>query len=166
MTSFTAALTGQAHREACGLLIRPDGQEDLCFALWHPSQGRTRFTALLSELVLPQPGEREVHGNASLAPAYLQRALGVAMERGSGLAFMHSHPAPGWQGMSGDDVEAEQTMAAQARACTGLPLVGLTVDSDELWSARFWEKTARQYVRTWCESTRVVGEGFAVTFND
>jgi hypothetical protein len=90
------------------------------------------------------------------------------MEKQGGIAFQHSHLGPGWQGMSGDDIRTEQAMAAQAKAATGLPLVGMTVGTDGAWSARFWEKTGpSSYERVWCESTRVIGEeGIGVTFDD
>jgi len=90
------------------------------------------------------------------------------MDKGGGIAFTHSHLGPGWQGMSGDDIRTEQAMAAQAKAATGLPLVGMTVGTDGAWSARFWEKVGpSSYERVWCKSVRVIGEqGLNVTFAD
>lgn len=83
-----------------------------------------------------------------------------------GLAFLHSHPGPGWQDMSRDDIAAERGHAASARAATGLPFVGLTLGSDGAWSARFWEKTApKTYERRWCENVRVVGRKLAITWH-
>lgn len=168
MNSYSLALSTAVHRQAADHLLRADGQEDLCFAIWHQSRGRDRTTALLHSLVLPKEGEREVHGNVSFLPAYFERALGAAIEAGGGLALLHSHPGgQGWQGMSSDDVRAEQGTAAAARGATGLPLVGLTMGSDEALSARFWEKVApRSYERRWCESTRVVGERLSVAYCD
>jgi molybdopterin-synthase adenylyltransferase len=164
---YSTALSSAVHAAATAYLLRADGQEDLCFGLWYPSRGTERTTALLQRLILPQPGERLVHGNASFLPAYFQRALGEAMAAGAGLAFLHSHPAPGWQGMSPDDVRAEDGHAAAAKGATGLPLVGLTLGTDGAWSARFWEKIGpRRYERRWCVSSRVVGERMAVTFHD
>ena len=163
----SVALSSELHAQALAHLVREDRQEDLCFALWYPSQGTERRTALLQQLVLPQNGERRVHGNASFLPQYFQRAIGAALAAKAGLAFLHSHPAPKWQDMSPDDVQAEQGHAAATKGATGLPLVGLTVGNDGAWSARFWEKTGpRQYERRWCVSTRVVGERLAVTYHD
>ena len=81
---------------------------------------------------------------------------------------MHSHPAPGWQHMSNDDIQTEKAMAAQAKAITGLPLLGMTIGTDGAWSGRYWEKVGpRRYERAWCQSIRVIGdEGLQVTFYD
>src|SRR5437660_12694374 len=130
---YSAAIPTPVHDRAAGHLVRPDGQEDLCFGLWFPSQGKGRLTALVQNLVLPRQGERRVHGNASFLPNYFERALGAAVAAGAGLAFLHSHPAPGWQGMSRDDVVAEEGHAAAARGATGLPLLGLTAGNDGAW---------------------------------
>jgi molybdopterin/thiamine biosynthesis adenylyltransferase len=155
---YSVALPATVHEPAINHLIREDGQEDLCFALWHPSKGRRRTTALIQRLILPLDGERHIHGNASFMAEYFERALGEAVKTKAGLAFLHSHPAPGWQGMSRDDIVAEQGHAAAVKAATGMPFVGLTAGVDGAWSARFWEKTApRTYKRYWCESVRVVG---------
>lgn len=163
--TYSAALSEPVHREASRHLIRPDGQEDLCFALWRPSQGETRTSALVSELILPREGERRIHGNASFSPHYFERALGIATKANAGLAFLHSHPGPGWQDMSDDDRGAEQGHAAATRGGTGLPLVGLTLGTDGAWSARFWEKTApRTYERRWYSHVRVVGERLVITY--
>jgi len=165
--TYSIAMPALIDRELVSHLLRADGQEDLCFALWHPSNGTTRMTALLYRAILPQAGERRVHGNASFLPAYFERAVGEAVAENAGLAFLHSHPGPGWQDMSDDDVRAEQTHAAASKGATGLPLVGLTLGTNGTWSARFWEKTRpRIYERRWCTHVRVVGERLGVTYAD
>ncbi len=164
---FSAAIPSDVHLAAMGHLISSDGQEDLCFALWYPSRGDERTTALVRELVLPKRGERHVHGNVSFSAAYFERAIGRAVACRAGLALMHSHLGPGWQGMSSDDVEAERSHAAAAKGATGYPLVGLTLGTDGAWSARFWQKTGpKKYQRQWCYSVRVVGQRLRVTHND
>jgi hypothetical protein len=90
--SHSIAMTQQVSDAARRHLRRKDGQEDLCFALWYPSLGRSRLTALIHKLILPQNGERNVHGNASFEPAFFERALSEAAASGAGLALMHSHP--------------------------------------------------------------------------
>jgi len=166
--SYSIAFTSSGHAEAAAHLLRKDGQEDLCFALWYPSRGKIRTSALISSIIFPHRNDRQVHGNASFNPSYFERSLGMALEKGAGLAFMHSHPGPGWQDMSPDDIEAESGRAAATQAATGLPLVGLTLANDHSWSGRFWEKVEpKLYQRKWCETVRVIGDdGLVVTFMD
>lgn len=148
-------------------LIRSDAQEDLAFALWTPSQGKNRMTALLHTIVFPEDRDRQVHGNVSFNPAYFERVCSMALREGCGIAFLHSHPFPGWQGMSDDDIAAEQKIVGAVAALTELPLLGMTVGSDGTWSARMWMHVeGRQYRRVWCHSVRVAGTALKVDFND
>jgi hypothetical protein len=164
---YSTAISSILNKELLAHLLRDDEQEDLCFALWHPSKGQERVTALIQQLVLPKHGEHQIHGNASFLPSYFERVIGLALENNAGIAFLHSHLGPGWQGMSRDDITAEKRMAATVQATTGLPLLGLTLATDEAWSARFWHKVAPQtYERDWCSTVRVVGESFRITYND
>ena len=168
---FDVALTAEAHSTSTKHLLyyfdRDMLQEDLCFALWRPSTGELRQTALIDEIILPREDERTLHGNASFQPGYLGRAIRIARDKKAGLAFMHSHPGPGWQGMSPADVEAECNVIAYPAGATGLPLVGLTVGSDGYWSARFWERDGKNMHRRWCDKVRVVGsKSYKVDFND
>jgi hypothetical protein len=134
--------------------------------LWRASQGDEHFTALLSELVLPEAGERILQGNVSFTAGYLERVLQRARASGMGVALLHNHFTPGWQGMSDDDVDAERGRAARVLTATNLPLLGMTIATDEAWSARFWPRTApRTYRRQWCETVRVVGQRLRVTYH-
>jgi molybdopterin-synthase adenylyltransferase len=164
----SVAMTSQVHAEACAHLQRADGQEDLCFALWNPSRGKERITALVERLILPHEDERILHGNVSFTPWYLERALAEAAASGRGLALMHSHPlGEGWQDMSPADIAAERSNAGAFLGATHLPLVGLTLSQDAHWSARFWERTApRIYARKWCATVRVVGDQLKMTYMD
>lgn len=164
----SAAISTTAAAALTDHLLRSDGQEDLCFAVYHPSTGRSRTSGLLSEVILPQDGERHVHRTASFETDYFLRAAKVASRAGGGLAFLHSHPGGrGWQGMSGLDRKTERRFAPRAQALTGLPLLGLTMASDRSLSARFWERAGRQdYRRVDCESTRVVGGRLEVSWNE
>ena len=132
-------------------------QEDLCFALWAPSTGNNRTTAIVHKVVLPRGDERELHGGASFLPAYLTRSLLLARSERCGLAFMHSHLTAGWQDMSEPDIVAERDVLAPPANATKLPLVGLTVGTDGYWSARFWIKSDG-FRRHWCTKVRVVGK--------
>ena len=149
-------------------LVRSDRQEDVCFALWYPSRGSDRTTALIHAVILPESGDRAVHGNASFSGRYLARAAALAAAAEAGLALVHSHPGgSGWQGMSVDDLRAEEGNAARVAAMTRMPLVGLTLATrDGAWSARFWEKVGtRAWERRDCEAVKVVGPRLLATFN-
>ena len=165
------AMTGAVSERASAHLLhhyqRGDVQEDLCFALWRPSTGLNRRTGLVYEILLPEEGERSLHGNASFEPRYMARAIRRAMNEGTGLAFMHSHPSKGWQSMSPADIAAERDVLAYPAAATGFPLLGLTIGSDGYWSARFWEKSAAEMSRACCSKVRVVGPNhYRVYFDD
>ena len=168
---FEVALSAEANSASSGHLLQHykgnDLQEDLCFGLWRPSTGNQRYTALVYEILLPQEGERLLHGNASFQPKYLARAISSARQNHAGVAFMHSHPGTGWQGMSDTDVEAERDVLAYPAGATGLPLVGLTIGSDGYWSSRFWERDGEGMRRHWCAKTRVVGpKSYRIYSND
>jgi molybdopterin-synthase adenylyltransferase len=169
MKNFSVVLTDEIHLKLSNHLIREDEQEDLCFATYIPSSGSNRFCGIINELIFPVNDEREVHGNVGFMPEYLERVLKIAAERNEGIAFLHSHPFPGWQGMSRDDVTAESRMSPTVFALTNLPLLGLTLGSDSTWSARFWLKDRfekRKYNRKWCETVRIVGKDLKIIFND
>ncbi|MDX3637133.1 MULTISPECIES: ThiF family adenylyltransferase [Streptomyces] len=169
ITRFSVATTTDVALRLTEHLRRADGQEDCCFVLWRPSTGSRRTTALIVDLVLPEDGERIVHGTVDFTSAYFLRAAGIATERGCGLGFIHSHPrGRRWQRLNAIDHAAEESFAAQPLAITGLPLVGLTfAGADAGYGARIWQQHApRTYVPTEAENVRVVGGRFAVTFND
>ena len=141
-------------------------QEDLAFAFWRPSVGERRLTAVITKLVLPEEGDRVLQGNVAFYPQYIDRVLAEVPD-GSGVAFLHGHPVPGWQGMSDDDVVAERDRLAGAVAGrTGLPLVGLTRGTNGEWSGRLWLRKGRHlYQRRWASSVRVVGPKLAITYH-
>lgn len=164
----SVAMTADTHDVLVGHLLRDDGQEDICLATYRPSTGATRRTALLRRVVLPEPGERAVHGNASLGGGYVLRAAALAQADGCGLVLAHSHPGGrGWQGVSGPDRDAETAYANLAREITGLPLVGMTLAGDQSWSARHWDRgTGRDVEATYAENVRVLGDRLVVSWND
>lgn len=165
--SWVAATDERSFRSFREHLLRGDGQEDICFAIWRPGTAENRSTALIDEPLLPGLGDREVHGNASFTSKYFLRAAQEARDAGGGLALLHSHPGGrGWQDMSDDDVAAERGHAAQAEVLTGLPLVGMTIAGDGALSGRVWERAAiRDMRRTAFESVRVVGSRLRITFD-
>lgn len=163
---LSVALTAELDRALGTHLHKPGWQEDLAFAYWRPSRGTTRLTAVLNDVVWPRTDERLLSGNASFLPRYLDRVLRDVPD-GSGIAFLHGHPGPGWQDMSGDDVVAERDRLAGAVAGrTALPLVGLTRGTDGAWSGRVWARAApRTYQRLWARTVRVVGRSVRTTFH-
>lgn len=152
-------MTEQIHDKLCDFLLRADGQEDVCFAIYRSIDGAARSTALLVEMVEPDVGDREIHGNASFHSTFVRRAIDRAGQLKGGIALLHSHPrGRGWQAMSTDDVAAESGHAAVILAATGFPLVGLTVARDRSWSARFWPREHDySFRRQDCDLVRVAG---------
>ena len=166
-SELSVAMAEGIHAHLSKFLIRKDLQEDLVFALWTPSIGSRRLTALLHTVVFPNEGDRQVHGNVSFNPNYFERVCDLAAEKECGIAFLHSHPATGWQGMSQDDIVAENKMASAVEAITDLPLVGMTIGSDGIWSARMWEQVeGRRYQSRWCHSVRTAGQALKADFHD
>lgn len=168
-TSTSVAMTAATERHLLDRLVRADGQEDLCLATYRPSTGATRCTALITSVIAPEPGERQVHGNATVTGKYVFRGAGIARAERCGLVLLHSHPgATRWQPMSGPDRTAEASYANLAREFTGLPLVGMTLATgDTTWSARHWSRGVGQDVDcTHATNVRVVGDQLAVSWND
>ena len=100
-------MTATLDAELAAHLDKGPEQEDLAFALWRPSLGHTRLTAILQRIVLPEEGERILHGSVAFTAEYVQRVLQLAEESVGadgtyGIALLHSHLGPGWQGMSRD----------------------------------------------------------------
>ncbi len=169
MKRASVAMDGSTHAALAAHLLRADGQEDLCLALWRPSTGQFRETRIVQNPILPRGSDRAVHGNASFSMDYVLRAARLAADEQAGLVFLHSHPAArGWQAMSSADAVAEQRIANLAREATGLPLLGLTLaGGDRAWSARTWDEGAgREISARACEAVRVFGAGLTVTFDD
>ena len=168
---YEAAFTHEASTTALDHLLqhysRGTRQEDLCFGLWRSSTGQRRLTALIYQIILPEPGERSLHGNASFNPEYLGRAVAEACKQQAGLAFMHSHPSHGWQPLSKADRRAERDAIAYPAGATQLPLVGLTVGNDGTWSARFWPLTDNGIRLEWCGKVRTLTpKSYWLSFND
>ncbi len=164
---YSVAIRDGIHQSLAHHLIRQDGQEDLCFAFYSTSTGKTRISGIINDIMLPVAGDRNVHGNVSFNSQYLDRVSSYALKNQLGICFIHSHPASGWQGMSYDDIKAEEMLAPRVKAITKKPLIGLTIGNDQTWSARFWIKIKpKVYQKFWCESVRVAGLKLSVSYNE
>ena len=163
---FSVALSGTLERQLTVHFKKPGHQEDLTFAYWRPSRGAKRFTAILNALALPSQTERHLHGNVAFTSEYLERVL-AERPKDCGIALLHSHLGPGWQGMSNDDIVAERDrLAGVVASSTDLPLLGLTYGTDQSWSARFWLRAGRHcYELSWATTVRSVGEQLRTTFH-
>ena len=165
----SVAMTARTEQDLLGRLVRDDGQEDLCLATYQPSTGLTRVSALVNAVTPPEPGDRHIHGNATVTAEYVLRAAEIAQKQNSGLVLLHSHPgANHWQPMSVPDRDAESSYAYLAREMTGLPLVGMTLATgDGTWSARHWDSgTGRQPGCSHSSNVRVIGDRLTVSWND
>lgn len=169
MKRFSISIPEKVNSELNRFLIRNDGDEDLTFALWNPSSGHKRYTALISEILFPEEGERQRHRNVSFNPQYIKRVCREAASKNCGISLIHSHPFPGWQEMSVDDILAEKIkLSDTVEVLTGLPLVGMTIGSDGTWSGRIWHynRYKKDYQIQWAESVRSVGKQLNISFND
>lgn len=165
--NFSVGITEEHNEVLKKHLIREDGQEDLCFALYNSSNGKSRSTAVIKEIILPNDGDRIVHGNVSFTSQYYDRVSSIALQKGCGICFIHSHPSLGWQSMSSDDILAENMLAPRVKGITGWPLLGMTFSEDFIWSARFWIKDGPKiYNRYYCAQVRVVGKQLQMSYND
>lgn len=169
MRHTSVAMTVGSEEALVRQLVRDDGQEDVCLATYRPSTGLSRSSALVRAVVPPGPGDRLVHGNATITADYILRAAEAAQQDECGLVLLHSHPgASQWQQMSGLDRDCEASYSNLVREVTGLPLVGMTLATQSrTWSARHWDiGVGRAVDCTHSRNVRVIGDKLAVSWND
>ena len=135
-------------------------QEEACFALWRRGDGLNRFTAILGEVILPESRDRALHGTVTLSTGYINRALDFALQANAGVAVLHSHPSSGWQAMSEIDYETERSIIAPFVRETQLPLLGMTMSGNGVWSARIWQSSGNDFNPIDCAAVRRVGPRF------
>jgi hypothetical protein len=169
-TEFSIALAGEHHDRLSTHLTRDDGQEDVCFALWRPSTGGDRATAIITEAILPEPDERKVDRTAWFTGEYALRAARRAAAAGAGVALLHSHPgAISWQSApdGSADAESERKIANLVREITGHALVGLTLSTaSQIWSGRKWDQGRGTSVsHVGATSARVLGDVLRVGYH-
>lgn len=162
MEELSVAMTHETSSSLARHLLRLDGQEDVCLALYAGCTGSRRRTAIVTDVLFPEEGERAVHGNASFTGSYVLRACAEAVKTGAGVMVLHSHPKGlGWQSMSPEDAEAEESYSRLVRLLTGQPLMGMTLAGDGTWSARMWVGAEPFHG----DSVRVVGPSLNVSWN-
>jgi len=133
-------------------------QEEVCLALWRRGDGLNRYTGILGEVVLPADGDRDLHGNVTVHGGYLNRVLDRALKAQAGVAVLHSHPGPGWQALSSVDDNTERRIIAPFIRETRMPLLGMTMGTDGIWSARFWQESGGARIEpVHCREVRRVG---------
>lgn len=160
MTEYSVAWRADVEQTARQHLLqhyaRGRRQEDIALATWYPAEGSNRFTGVIDEVLLPNDDERILQGNVQMTGAFLRRCRNAALSKGAGMAVMHNHLGPGWQGMSADDVVMERRSVSNPARATGLPALGLTLGTDGTWSARFWPRAGRTFRREWCSTVRIL----------
>lgn len=167
--STSVAMTTDTEDALVSRLVRDDNQEDLCITTYRPSSGRTRKSALINEVIIPQPRDRQIHQSATVTAEYILRAANIARDNECGLILVHSHPkAHKWQSMSQSDYDTESSYANLVRELTGFPLVGMTLATgDRTWSARHWDiGVGRQVNCTPSTNVRVIGDQLTISWND
>ncbi len=88
-SQYSAAIPSSVNAGIGNHLIRGDREEDVLFALWYPSYGKDRLSALIHTPIYPEEGDRQRHGNASFNPQYLERACKLALVH---ILAHHEHP--------------------------------------------------------------------------
>lgn len=167
MREFSVAMPNEIVSVLRRHLARPDGQEDVCLALYRPSTGHVRDTAIIYDWEVPRDGERQVDGNVSFTTEYLRRVIARAAEERAGIAILHSHLryATGWQQLSHEDFNGERRHARVVHSALKLPLVGMTLaPADGTWSARRWLADSSIQVQQ-ATSVRAVGKRLEVSLN-
>lgn len=157
-------MSESVHKHLKEFLLKDLDDEEICFAVWYPAVGKSRYTALIQEVILPKNGDRLRHGNVSALPKYVDRVKEYARERRGGVVMIHTHPlGKGHQGVSGPDLYYEQdVLSHEIFGITGLPLVGMTLSGDGMWSARMYPKP---FKIQWCSAVRIVGKNLTMHFN-
>jgi hypothetical protein len=164
MNEYSVAMTEATNKKLIDFLLRTTEDEEICFALWHPANGKKRKSILINDIIHPKKGDRKRHGNVSAMPQYLDRVKEIARLNKAGLVMIHTHPfGCGHQGVSVPDLHYEQdVLSREIFGYTGLPLVGMTLSGDKIWSARIYP---RPYKIQWCTGVRIVGKNLTIHFN-
>ena len=164
MIEYSVAMTESTNCELVNFLLQSINDEEICFALWYPANGKQRNSILIHDVIYPKKGDRKRHGNVSALPQYIDRVKEIARKKKAGLIMIHTHPTNcGHQDVSIPDLYYEQDMLSrEIFGYTGFPFVGMTLSNDKVWSARIYPKP---YKIRWCTSVRIVGKNLRIHFN-
>ena len=121
----SAALTTEAHQQLRGQLMRPDGQEDLCFAVWRPSQGDRRKSAIAT---YTQDGDWIVGKNVTVG-ADDQTTTGSNRFKRDGKEYPYQSPAAGSGTIAVKPID-ENTAEATIKTRTSNMTVRTTISKD------------------------------------
>ena len=164
MIEYNVAMTETINKKLVNFLLRTTENEEICFALWYPANGKQRNSILIYDIIFPKKGDRKKHGNVSAMPQYIDRVKEIARKNKAGIIMIHTHPfSSGFQNVSIPDLYYEQDMLSrEIFGYTGFPFVGMTLSGDRIWSARIYPKP---YKIKWCTSVRIVGKNLTIHFN-
>ncbi|MEM2159740.1 MAG: ThiF family adenylyltransferase [Candidatus Nitrosotenuis sp.] len=164
-TEFSVAMTESMDDSLNRFLLSDMESEEICFGVWYPAKGKTRFSALIHEIVFPTDQDRKKDGHVEAFPEYVDRVKELARERRGGVVMIHTHPfGRGPQGVSQPDLHYEQDiLSREIFGITGLPLVGMTLAGDGTWSARLYPEP---FKIKWCDKVRIVGKNLTIHYND
>jgi molybdopterin-synthase adenylyltransferase len=154
---YEAALTESTNKGICDVLLQDTTDEEICFAIWYPAKGCSRYTALIREAIFPEEGDRTRQGTVTASHLYLDRVKEIALQKNGGIAMIHTHPFyPGPPGYSSQDLRLEQNkLAREIHGVTGLPFVGMTLSRDGIWDARIYPDP---FVIKNCSAVRIIGK--------
>lgn len=162
-TEFSVAMTESMNDSLNEFLLSDTESEEICFGIWYPAKGKTRYSALIHEIIFPTNKDRVKDGYVKAFPEYVDRVKEIAREKGGGVVMIHTHPfGAGPQGVSRPDLYYEQdVLSREIFGITGFPLVGMTLAGDGSWSARFYPEP---FKIKWCNKVRIVGKNLVIHY--
>ncbi|MGI0074156.1 MAG: HesA/MoeB/ThiF family protein [Nitrosotalea sp.] len=161
---YNIAMTESTNRLLNDFLLKDTSDEEICFAIWHPAEGKSRYSVLIRDIIFPEDKERIRDGTVSALPEYVDRVKELAREKGGGLAMIHTHPGGvNWQNVSSPDLYYEQdVLSREVFGITGYPFVGMTLAGNGTWSGRIYPIP---FKIKWCSAIRIVGKNLTIHFN-
>lgn len=154
----------RALMEGTALAVAP--REGATIALCRRSTGASRDTYIVSDVILPQPGDlRYDRGRVvSVSSRYWNRAIDTLSDlpAGTGLAILHTHPGRGTPAWSSDDDRADAELGeflfGEKFLAPNAPLVSLVATHTELRGRSIsFDSSSRRAAMQPIERVRTVG---------